>query len=328
MTDTDTEDAQGFETLALHGGQDPDPTTNARAVPIYQTTAYTFDSADHAADLFGLRESGNIYTRMMNPTTDVFEKRVAALEGGVGALAFASGSSAVTFSILNLAGAGDHVVSANSLYGGTYNLFVHTLPRFGLDIDLIDPVDPENFRRALRPDDQAAVRGDGRQSQARHARYRGRGGDRSRSRHPADRRQHDGDPLPHPAVRPRRRHRRPLGDQVHRRPRHVHRRGRRRLGELRLGGAQRQVPRHLRARCQLPRPHVLRRARAAGVHRQASREPAARHRRRVVTVQRLPLPAGPRDTAAAHGAAQHQRLRRGRVPPGAPQGHVGELSGS
>ena len=151
MTDSDTK-AQGFETLALHGGQGPDPTTNARAVPIYQTTAYTFDSADHAADLFGLRESGNIYTRIMNPTTDVFEKRVAALEGGVGALAFASGSSAVTFSILNLAGAGDHVVSANSLYGGTYNLFVHTLPRFGLDIDLIDPVDPENFRRALRPE--------------------------------------------------------------------------------------------------------------------------------------------------------------------------------
>ncbi len=151
MTDTDTR-AQGFETLALHGGQDADPTTNARAVPIYQTTAYTFDSSDHAADLFGLREPGNIYTRMMNPTTDVFEKRVAALEGGVGALAFASGSSAVTFSILNLAGAGDHVVSANSLYGGTYNLFVHTLPRFGLDIDLIDPVDPENFRRALRPE--------------------------------------------------------------------------------------------------------------------------------------------------------------------------------
>ena len=150
MTDTDTT-AQGFETLALHGGQDPDPTTNARAVPIYQTTAYTFDSADHAADLFGLREFGNIYTRMMNPTNDVFEKRVAALEGGVGGLAFASGSAAVTFSILNIAGAGDHVVSANSLYGGTYNLFVHTLPRFGLDIDLVDPADPENFRRAIRP---------------------------------------------------------------------------------------------------------------------------------------------------------------------------------
>jgi O-acetylhomoserine (thiol)-lyase len=152
MSDTETTPVpQGFETLALHGGQEPDPTTKARAVPIYQTTAYTFDSADHAADLFGLREFGNIYTRIMNPTNDVFEKRVAALEGGVGALAFSSGSSAVTFSILNLAGAGDHIVSANSLYGGTYNLFVHTLPRFGLEIDLVDPLDPESFRRAIKP---------------------------------------------------------------------------------------------------------------------------------------------------------------------------------
>ena len=151
MTDTDSK-AQGFETIALHGGQEPDPATNARAVPIYQTTSYVFNDADHAANLFGLKESGNIYTRMMNPTTDVFEKRVAALEGGAGALAFSSGSAAVTFGILNIAGAGDHVVSANSLYGGTYNLFVHTLPRFGLEVDLVDPNDPENFRKAIRPD--------------------------------------------------------------------------------------------------------------------------------------------------------------------------------
>jgi O-acetylhomoserine (thiol)-lyase len=152
MSDTDTtQTPQGFETLALHGGQVPDPTTNARAVPIYQTTSYVFNDADHAADLFGLRESGNIYTRMMNPTNDVFEKRVAALEGGVAALAFSSGSAAVTFSILNIAGAGDHIVSANSLYGGTYNLFVHTLPRFGVEIDLVDPLDPESFRHAIKP---------------------------------------------------------------------------------------------------------------------------------------------------------------------------------
>ncbi len=150
MTHTDTR-AQGFETLALHGGQEPDAATNARAVPIYQTTSYTFDSADHAASLFELKEPGNIYTRIMNPTTDVFEKRVAALEGGTGGLAFSSGSAAVTFSILNIAGAGDHVVSANSLYGGTHNLFTHTLPRFGLDIELVDPRDPENLRRAIKP---------------------------------------------------------------------------------------------------------------------------------------------------------------------------------
>jgi O-acetylhomoserine (thiol)-lyase len=146
-----TETPQGFETIALHGGQVADPTTNALAVPIYQTTSYVFNDSDHAANLFGLREFGNIYTRIMNPTNDVFEKRVAALEGGVGALAFSSGSAAVTFSILNIAGSGDHIVSANSLYGGTYNLFVHTLPRFGVGIDLVDPTDPENFRRAIKP---------------------------------------------------------------------------------------------------------------------------------------------------------------------------------
>src|SRR5664280_1088518 len=146
-----TEIPQGFETLALHGGQVADPTTNARAVPIYQTTSYVFNDSDHAANLFGLREFGNIYTRIMNPTNDVFEKRVAALEGGVGALAFASGSAAVTFAILNIAAAGDHVVSATSLYGGTHNLFVHTLPRLGLEFTLVDPSDPEAFRGALRP---------------------------------------------------------------------------------------------------------------------------------------------------------------------------------
>ena len=156
MSDADTISSRpGFETLALHGGQEPDPTTNARAVPIYQTTSYVFNDADHAANLFGLKEFGNIYTRLMNPTSDVFEKRIAALEGGVGALAFSSGSSAVTFAILNIAGAGDHVVSANSLYGGTYNLFVHTLPRFGLEVTLVDPADPENFRRAIKPNTKA-----------------------------------------------------------------------------------------------------------------------------------------------------------------------------
>jgi O-acetylhomoserine (thiol)-lyase len=109
----------GFETLALHGGQAPDPATNSRAVPIYQTTSYVFNDTDHAARLFGLKEFGNIYTRIMNPTTDVLEKRIAALEGGVGALAFASGQAAETMAILNLAGVGDEIISTTSLYGGT-----------------------------------------------------------------------------------------------------------------------------------------------------------------------------------------------------------------
>jgi O-acetylhomoserine (thiol)-lyase len=129
----------GFETQALHAGQVPDPATNARAVPIYQTTSYVFNSADHAANLFGLREFGNIYTRIHNPTQDVFEQRIAALEGGVMAVAFASGQAAETMAILNLASAGDEIVSTTSLYGGTYNLFHYTLPKMGITVKFVEP---------------------------------------------------------------------------------------------------------------------------------------------------------------------------------------------
>src|SRR5688500_11634552 len=121
-----------FNTLAIHGGQTPDAATKARAVPIYQTTSYSFDDADHAARLFALQEFGNIYTRIMNPTTDVFEQRIAALEGGAAALATASGQAAETLAITNIASAGDEIISTTSLYGGTYNLFHHTLPKFGI----------------------------------------------------------------------------------------------------------------------------------------------------------------------------------------------------
>ncbi len=139
------------ETLALHAGQKPDSATNARAVPIYQTTSFVFNDSDHAARLFGLQEFGNIYTRIMNPTSDVFEQRVAALEGGVAALAVASGQSAITLAILTLAHAGDEIVSATSLYGGTYNLFHYTLPQMGITVRFVDPADPENFRKAITP---------------------------------------------------------------------------------------------------------------------------------------------------------------------------------
>ncbi|MCL6627041.1 MAG: homocysteine synthase [Alicyclobacillus shizuokensis] len=138
-----------LETLAVHGGQQADPTTLARAVPLYQTTSYTFRDPDHAANLFALKEFGNIYTRIMNPTTDVFEQRMAQLEGGVGALAVASGQAAITYSILNIAGAGDEIVSATSLYGGTYNLFAITLPKLGIQVRFVDPSEPENFRKAI-----------------------------------------------------------------------------------------------------------------------------------------------------------------------------------
>ncbi|CAM4330101.1 MULTISPECIES: homocysteine synthase [Paenibacillus] len=138
-----------FETLAVHAGQEIDPTTLSRAVPLYQTTSYGFRDAEHAANLFALKEFGNIYTRLMNPTTDVFEQRIAALEGGAGALATASGQAAISFSILNIAGAGDEVVSSASLYGGTYNLFSTTLPKLGIKVKFVDSDNPENFRAAI-----------------------------------------------------------------------------------------------------------------------------------------------------------------------------------
>ncbi|MBS4025269.1 MAG: homocysteine synthase [Clostridia bacterium] len=138
-----------LSTLAVHGGQNPDPTTGSRAVPIYQTTSYVFNDSQHAANLFALKEFGNIYTRIMNPTTDVFEQRVAAMEGGVGALAVSSGQAAETMAILNLAGAGDEIVSASSLYGGTYNLFAVTLPKLGIKVKFVDPTNPDNFKAAI-----------------------------------------------------------------------------------------------------------------------------------------------------------------------------------
>jgi O-acetylhomoserine (thiol)-lyase len=142
---------QGTDTLALHAGQQPDPTTGARAVPIYQTTSYVFKSSEHAANLFALKEFGNIYTRLMNPTTDVFEKRVAALEGGSGALGVASGQSAITYAILAITRLGDEIVSANNLYGGTYQLFHHTLPKLGRTVRFVNSRDTDAVRRAITP---------------------------------------------------------------------------------------------------------------------------------------------------------------------------------
>jgi O-acetylhomoserine (thiol)-lyase len=146
----------GFETRQLHAGAQPDPTTGARAVPIYQTTSYVFRDTAHAAALFALGEPGNIYTRIMNPTQAVFEERVASLEGGVGALAVASGQAAETLAILNIAEAGSHLVSSSSLYGGTYNLFHYTLPKLGIQVSFVeDPDDPDAWRAAIRPETKA-----------------------------------------------------------------------------------------------------------------------------------------------------------------------------
>ena len=146
---------QRLDTLALHAGQKPDPTTGARAVPIYQTTSYVFKSTEHAANLFALKEFGNIYTRLMNPTTDVFEQRVAAIEGGTGALGVASGQAAISYALLAITRLGDEIVAANNLYGGTYQLFHYTLPKLGRTVKFVDSRDPEAFKRAITPKTRA-----------------------------------------------------------------------------------------------------------------------------------------------------------------------------
>lgn len=137
------------ETLLLHGGQQPDPVTGSRAVPIHKTTSFVFKNTEHAQNLFALAETGNIYSRITNPTVDVFEQRIALLEGGTAAVAFSSGMAAIAFSILNIAGAGDEIIAAENLYGGTFNLFAHTLPRYGITVKFVDSTDPENFRAAV-----------------------------------------------------------------------------------------------------------------------------------------------------------------------------------
>ncbi|MBM3138302.1 MAG: O-acetylhomoserine aminocarboxypropyltransferase/cysteine synthase, partial [Chloroflexi bacterium] len=151
MNTSETERELGFSTRQLHAGHTPDQDTHSRAVPLYQTTSYTFESTDHAARLFNLEEKGNIYTRIGNPTTAVFEQRIASLEGGVGALATSSGHAAQAMAILTLAQAGDHIVSSSTLYGGTVTQLLYTLPRLGIEATLVDASDPENFRRAIRP---------------------------------------------------------------------------------------------------------------------------------------------------------------------------------
>ncbi len=151
MSDT----KQGFNTLSLHAGQVPDPTTGSRAVPLYQTASYVFKSSEHAANLFALREFGNIYTRLMNPTTDVFEKRIAAIEGGTGALATASGQAAITYALLAITRLGDEIVAGNNLYGGTYQLFHHTFPKLGRTVVFANSRDPESIRKAITPKTRA-----------------------------------------------------------------------------------------------------------------------------------------------------------------------------
>ena len=170
--------SKNLSTLALHAGQVPDPTTGARAVPIYQTTSFVFKDSDHAANLFALKEFGNIYTRIMNPTTDVFEQRIAAIEGGTGALAVSSGQAATTLALLNITQVGDEIVSANNLYGGTYQLFHYTLPKLGRDGEVRGLAEAGGVPQGDHAEDPGDLCRDHRQSQAGRAGLRGAGQDR------------------------------------------------------------------------------------------------------------------------------------------------------
>ncbi len=165
---------KGIDTLAVHAGQEtPDPATGARAVPIYQTTSYVFKDTDHAADLFALKQFGNIYTRIMNPTTDVFEKRIAALEGGSGALAVSSGMAAITLGLLAITRLGDEIVAGNNLYGGTYQLFHYTLPKLGRTVKFVDSGDPGGLRGGNHGKDAGRLCRNDRKPQGRRPRFRG-----------------------------------------------------------------------------------------------------------------------------------------------------------
>ena len=308
----------------------PIPTTGARAVPIYQTTSFVFRDTAHAAALFGLEELGIIYTRIMNPTQAVFEQRIAALEGGVGALAVASGQAAQFQALLNLAENGGHIVSSASLYGGTYNQLHYTFPKLGVEVSFVDdPDDLDAWRAAIRPNTKALYgeiignpKGD-------VFDLEGVSGGRARQRHPARDRQHARDAVPLPAARARRRHRRALGDEVHRRARHVDRRHHRRRREVRLR-RQRTLPRLHRARPELPRP----------VFSQLPEElrPAQYILKCRLQYQRDVGPAispfnaflflqGLETLEPAHGAALAERARDRAVARGARRGRVGEVPG-
>ena len=314
------------ETLALHAGQKVDSATNARAVPIYATTSYVFDDAAHAQRLFGLQEFGNIYTRIMNPTTDVFEQRIAAIEGGVAGLGFASGQAAETLSILNLARAGDNLVSSSSLYGGTYNLFQHTLPKIGITTTFVDGTDPAAFGARHRRPDQGRVPGAHRQSAPGRPRPPGDRRHRARQGRAGHRGQHVR-AAAGAAAQERRGHRHPLRHQVDRRPRHGHRRRRRGRRHVRLGRVAALQAGLRGSRSVLPRHQLHGGLRPARVHPEAAGPGPARHRCVAQPVQRLPVPPGPRDAAAAHRPTQRERAGGRQVARDAPRCDLGQLSG-
>ena len=302
----------GFDTRQVHAGQRPDPNTGARAVPIFQTTSYVFEDPESAAAYFNLQEYGNTYSRIMNPTIAVFEERMASLEGGCGAVAFASGIAAQAAALFTLLQPGDHVVSSSALYGGTVNQFKHLLRKMNVGADVGRSGRPGRVARRHPRQHEGVLRRDDRQPGRQRPRHRDARGDRARAPAAAARGQHLRDAVPVPADRVGRRHRRPLGDQVHRRARHQHRRRRRRRRHLRL--VERALPRRRRAVARVSRPAVPRDVRHLRLPDEAAGRDAARPGRGDEPVQRLPVPAGARDAVAADGSPRRQRARGRGVP--------------
>ena len=309
--------SQHPETLVLHAGYRSDPATTAVAVPIYQTTSYQFRDSKHAADLFGLAELGNIYTRIMNPTNAVLEERVAALEGGVAALALASGQAASLFAVQNICQAGDNFVSSTDLYGGTWNLFLNTMMKtMGMEVRFVDPADPENFRRATDartrcyyaetlPNPKLEVFPIS--EVAKIGRQAGRAADRRQHRRPGA----------VPAARPRRRRRHAFDDEIHRRPRHLDRRHRRRWRQFRLGAARRPLSAVEPAGPELSRRGLDPGGQAVGADRlypEDAGDPVARSRRADEPVQRLYVHPGAGDPAVADARPLRQCGERRQVP--------------
>ncbi len=301
--------AFGFETRQLHAGQRPDPNTGARAVPIFQTTSYVFEDPESAAAYFNLQEYGNTYSRIMNPTVAVFEERVANLEGGAGAVAFASGLAAQAAALFTLLEPGDHIVSSSALYGGTVNQFKHLLRKLGIEVTLGRPRRRGRLARGGEGEHQGVLRRDDRQPGRQRARPRDRVLDRPRARAATGRRQHLRHAVPVPPDRVGRRHRDPLGDQVPRRARDDdgRRRGRGRHVQL----VERPVPRRRRSVPGVPRAAVPRDVRHLRLPDEAAGRDPARPRRGTLAVQRLPAAPGDRDAVAADGPARRQRAGGG-----------------
>ena len=272
----------GIGTLALHAGQVPDPATTARAVPIYATTSYVFHDTEHAANLFGLREFGNIYTRLMNPTNDVLEKRLAALDGGAAALAFASGQAAITAALLTIVHAGQNFISATSLYGGTWTLFTQTFAKLGIEVRFFDPSKPETLSKLVDENTRAVYIETPGNPKNDVPDYKQITDVRPPPRPAGDHRQHGADARAVPADRARFRHRGLFDDEVHRRPRRAHRRRDCRQRQVPLGQGAAEVAGVHRARSGLSRHGVRGGVAADRQHRLHHPHPhplAARHRR-------------------------------------------------